>query len=266
MDGLERVGLLRFAGNDQLQVLPAFSSLTVLGSLTIEDNDALVSLDGLPAITEIEGNLSVEGNQSLTGLPALESLTAVGGNLTIAFNGSLDGCRCSLAGLISDNAFTGVAGRVRINQFETGDCTSLDDVLERTCEGAFTCAGDVRLLTPDDVASFSCDALPGDLFVSGDDVQDLSPVQGLREIGGSLVIQAPRLLTLEGLEGLERVGVLSLTRTSLTDLDPLANLTRDRRGRIPAVQRGLGVRSRSSRGPARRRSRQHLWQPAAGEH
>lgn len=72
-------------------------------------------------------------------------------------------------------------------------------------------AGDVLLTTQAAVDSLAsrypqCQILDGSLRIFGADIQDLSPLSGLRHIGGSLVIEAnPNLYHLNGLDSLRSV-------------------------------------------------------------
>jgi hypothetical protein len=85
--------------------------------------------------------------------------------------------------------------------------------------------GDVMASSQDEVDALAgCREITGTLAITAWPWFDLSPLMSLREVGGWLDIDGP-LESLEGLEGLERVGELHLTGLEVTSLEPLRNLT-----------------------------------------
>jgi hypothetical protein len=85
--------------------------------------------------------------------------------------------------------------------------------------------GDVMASSQDEVDALAgCREITGSLAITAWPWFDLSPLRSLREVGGWLDIDGP-LESLEGLEGLERVGELHLTGLDVTSLEPLRNLT-----------------------------------------
>ena len=70
---------------------------SVGGDLSLEDNDALTSLEGLSALTSVGVDLEIFGNHALTSLDGLSALTSVGDNLWIDQNSVLPDCEvCDL--------------------------------------------------------------------------------------------------------------------------------------------------------------------------
>jgi hypothetical protein len=85
--------------------------------------------------------------------------------------------------------------------------------------------GDVMASSQDEVDVLAgCREITGSLNIMAWPWFDLSPLRSLREVGAWLDIDGP-LESLEGLEGLERVGELHLTGLDVTSLEPLRNLT-----------------------------------------
>ena len=70
---------------------------SVGGDLSLEDNAALTSLDGLSNVTSVGVDLEIAGNHVLTELDGLSALTSVGDNLWIDQNSVLPDCEvCEL--------------------------------------------------------------------------------------------------------------------------------------------------------------------------
>ncbi len=77
-------GSLRIEYNPALTSLEGLRGITeVGGQLDIWDNAALTSLEGLQGITEVGGHLGILSNDALTSLEGLQSITRVGGGLSI---------------------------------------------------------------------------------------------------------------------------------------------------------------------------------------
>ena len=85
--------------------------------------------------------------------------------------------------------------------------------------------GDVLTSTQADVDELAgCHSVTGSLEIEAWPGLDLAPLASLRRVGGWLAVDGG-LDSLEGLEGLERVGELHLTRLDVTSLEPLRHLT-----------------------------------------
>jgi len=93
----------------------------------------------------------------------------------------------------------------------------------------------IELNTQAQVDSFqatygSCDAVSGSLFITGDDIADLTPLADLVSVGGLYVQGNPLLTDLNGLEGLSSItnegSWLSINSNPLlTDVDALSSVT-----------------------------------------
>jgi hypothetical protein len=85
--------------------------------------------------------------------------------------------------------------------------------------------GDVMASSQEEVDGLAgCREITGSLNITASPWFDLSPLASLRHVGGWLDIDGP-VESLQGLEGLERVGELHLTGLDVTSLEPLHNLT-----------------------------------------
>ena len=63
---------------------------TVSGDLLIEDNAALLSLDGLSSLETVSGSLIVRRNAALVSVDGLAGVTSITGDLKIQDNAHLD--------------------------------------------------------------------------------------------------------------------------------------------------------------------------------
>lgn len=143
---------------------------------------------------------------------------------------------------------------------DLGDGTSTSVVARGArCQDSTIITESVRVTNQSEMQALAgCDEIQGDLRIQFFESADLTPLSALRTVGGqlaigasstelftdatgatipgeetawefaaggdSLVIQQGWLDSLAGLEGLERVGSLSIASTQLSTLEPLANL------------------------------------------
>ena len=77
-------------GKSDIVSLENLSTLTELGSLDIENNELLETLDGLDNIVKINEDLNIYKNDSLISLDALNSLSYLDGSLSIHFCNNLE--------------------------------------------------------------------------------------------------------------------------------------------------------------------------------
>jgi hypothetical protein len=67
------------------------------------------------------------------------------------------------------------------------------------------CEGDVMLSSQADVNNFQCTEITGQLYISGTDITDLSPLRGLTKVGALLITDCNSLPTLDGLSGITSI-------------------------------------------------------------
>lgn len=90
MLNLEVIGNnFNFRLNNAATSLDGLQNVTTVNDLIINDNQNLLSLEGLNGITQTTGNLVHDNNTSLQNVNALSNLISVGGNLEVRDNSSL---------------------------------------------------------------------------------------------------------------------------------------------------------------------------------
>ncbi len=80
---------LQIASNRSLEDLDGLAGLTAVLSLWLDDNDALVSLDGLSALQTVERELVITEHDALANIDGLGALTNAGSRLTVWGNDAL---------------------------------------------------------------------------------------------------------------------------------------------------------------------------------
>lgn len=121
-------GDLVIIGNDSLQNLAGFESLTTIGgSLLIGNwychNSSLQSLSGLDNLTYIGENLAMVANKKLTSISALENVLVIGGDIEITNNWFLNNCDIHS---ICKNLYRHT-GTITIRQNAPG-CNSIEEI------------------------------------------------------------------------------------------------------------------------------------------
>lgn len=217
---------ISIADNANLTSVVSFNSLTSLRRITIDSNPLLAELPdfGTPTILE----LNVLNNDLLTNLVGLNDLNVqnsivLNDNLMLsdisAFN------TVDFSGVntfeVQNNASLSSCDETAICDFLAGGntiafstnavgCNSQFEV-EFQCTGVPT--GDVALSSQAEVDTFfticsDCTDLPGSLTISGADITDLTPLNGISSINGALVIlNNPLLTNLDGLETLTTIPI-----------------------------------------------------------
>jgi len=228
-----------YSGNASLISLIGLDNVSSIeGSLFIYDNDALSSLIGLDNVTSVGGSLSISNNDTLTSLAGLDNIDAGSIiNLSIGYNTSLSTCdvKSVCDYLVSPN------GSVNIHNNATG-CNSPTEVAN-ACGNTLPCLpyGNYYFSSQADIDNFQsnypgCTELEGNIFISGNDITNLSGLSVVTSIGGKLSIMSnDSLISLTGLENLTaiegRVEIgfcdeqWSHGNPSLTSLTGLDNLT-----------------------------------------
>ena len=84
----------------------------------------------------------------------------------------------------------------------------------------------VSLKTQSEVDTFSCSFIEGGLFISGDDITDLTPLRVVQSVGqGVNITNTTRLVSLDGLENISAARYLLLSRNSnLKDISAVTKL------------------------------------------
>ena len=95
--------------------------------------------------------------------------------------------------------------------------------------------GDATLTSQSEVNSFQYAEVTGTLYISGDDITDLSPLEGLAKVGRLLITDCNSLTTLDGLSNINKVTATSgipytigiAGNAMLKNLDGLSGLSND---------------------------------------
>jgi hypothetical protein len=227
LGGLQKLSLVggRFNiySNDLLTTLYGLEKLTsVGGDLEISQNGSLTNLDSLHNLTTVEGAVIIEYNDLLDNLDGLGELTTVGFfelatgeddghpiytnvSVLIENNSLLDALPdfCGLFNLL--NVYHGVLpGEIFING--NGLDPTVDDIINYgPCGNIYN--GDLILSTQDEVNRFHYTKVTGSLTISGENIENLTPLLCLDTVGGGIRIESnPLLTTLSGLQNLASVG------------------------------------------------------------
>ncbi|MBW6492861.1 MAG: hypothetical protein K0B15_16885 [Lentimicrobium sp.] len=199
------------SGNPSLTSLTGLENLASIGgSITIggryQGNPSLTSLTGLDNLTIIGSDMLIGYNNTLTSLTGLENLTTIVGEFTISNNSSLSTCD---AGWLCDY-LSAPTGAVNIYGNATG-CNSIYELA--TACGGITCLpyGNYYFHSQSDIDNFqaafpNCTELQGDVYMSGNDITDLSGLDLVTSIGGGLWIYNSPLTSLTGLDNLASIG------------------------------------------------------------
>ncbi|MBW6459488.1 MAG: T9SS type A sorting domain-containing protein [Bacteroidales bacterium] len=167
-----------------------------------------------PGCTEILGDVIISGNgiQNLNGLSCL-----------ISFHGSLYIERTSLIKLTGLDSVQYIGGdfRIFVNEKLIGlnGLYALDSII-----GSFRIITNIKLMTTSAMENLAY--VGGDLWISFNEISDLTGFINLNYIGGKLGIRYEPLESLAGLENLTYIGGgLSVEGLNLTDLTGLINVT-----------------------------------------
>lgn len=163
LSSLTSVGGNLFVGaNPELANMDGFSSLkNVGGFLYIQLNSALANVDGLSSLTKVGGDFNISSNDVLANLDGLSSLTSVDNGsaeeiaLHVYGNMLLARCSTGLGPVLTLDAAdeSVVSGTISFDQNEaSGDCNSVDDVLEAFSMITSADDGSVLLSAPLSVA------------------------------------------------------------------------------------------------------------------
>ena len=127
---------LQLANNSNLTTLTALVNIRQLQFLEINDNDRLLSLNGLENVELIEANpdlangISIVENELLNDISALQNLNIIFGFFRIINNPSLQDC-CPILHLIDDDTENGqVTGTIPIGSNAVGFCNRREDIIE----------------------------------------------------------------------------------------------------------------------------------------
>lgn len=211
IDGLSQIttvnGDLVLSGIPVLENIDGLTNLTqVKGSLVIQLSNQLSSLQPLANLTTI-GGLFLTANQALTSLDGLENIVAIDGNMEFRITqNTLLNDFCAISNAFASETTAISAFNVSGNAYNP----TLEQIQDQeTCRFVVECpTGDVLLTSQAEVDAFprGCMTINGSLTIDGADIIDLSPLQDVSYVGGSVnIIRNKSLINLEGLNSLTLV-------------------------------------------------------------
>lgn len=212
LSGITRVeGTLNIAGNRLLTNLTGLHNITKAGSLTVNYNDILVSLEKLTKLTPIDNSLfqlEINRDDNLQNLTGLEGLTSVK-SVSLNNNSALD----NLLGLSNLNSISD--GFIL---FGNG-VTSLEGLEALTYIGGASISTNTKLKDLKGLSNLIT-ARDGMMFQDNDILVDLSGLEKLTNVAG-IIIGMHNALT--SLKGLSNVAVSSLRQLVLIQ-NPLLSM------------------------------------------
>ena len=237
LDSLTNInGFFDVQSNRALSSLTGVNNLTHIegdlrigGSVNGHGNRALTSLSGLDNLTSIAGDLLIANNEALNSLSGMDSIAYIGGDLNIYRNSSLATCGVEwLCDYLAEPQ-----GVVTIYGNKTG-CNLMD--LAPAC-GNVPCLpyGAYYFYRQSDIDNFShafpdCFELQGNVFINGNNINNLNALSQIISIGKSFSIREnPSLSSLVGLENIISIGgqleiFNNPTLSSLEGLDYLTSI------------------------------------------
>ena len=108
--------------------LNGLQNTIVGGSISIRDNEELVSLEGLKVERTINGDFGIESNGILEELGSVNQIDSIYGDLKIVWNSSLSSCQ-SFCKLLTTGF---IEGDVSISSNLDG-CNSIEEIAEAEC-------------------------------------------------------------------------------------------------------------------------------------
>jgi len=199
------------------------------GSLTIQNNAALVSLFGLDNLNEIAGDIIIQNNNALNDISALSDINHTSiTNLHISNNNNL--AECAITSICS---YFIIDGTATVSNNVIG-CDTVAEITDACGSGDCPQEG-VVFETQQEIEAYffaypECTQISGNLHIGGgnsSDIHDLSPFSNIESVSGSLLITSMQnLINLEGLNNLKSVsGNLRISLCdSLSDISALSNL------------------------------------------
>ncbi len=228
--------LTSVGGTFTLEFLPVtsltnLSSLESVGSLSLNNVDTLSDLTGLENLTNIDDVLFITSNNLLTSISALDNVNSNLTEIQVRFNGLLTECSITaVCGALSGNGTS-----LTISSNATGCSSNSDPVLQLGCD---ICPTNLSIETQAEldnilpsIQSVCGSTLSGNLTLGVSfglsDISDLSGLNFITSIDGSLILTGIDLTTPTGLDMLGSIGDdLRITNNpTLTDITALESVS-----------------------------------------
>lgn len=182
---------------------------TISSSITIEDNDSLIDITGIENMKYIGGNLHILNNPMLTSLNGLDNISIDSINLLrIISNENLTDCSIqSICEFMSDPP-----GIIVIYANAPG-CDNPPEIAS-DCGFTMPCLpfGNYHFWSQDDIDRFptdypNCHVLNGTVWIKGNNIVDLTPLQEITSIGNDLFVYGTSsLVNFNGLNNITSIG------------------------------------------------------------
>jgi len=233
------IGGVNIKTNQRLRSLSGLENLQLMGKLTVEDNDALLSLRGLDGVGGVLRSLHIEGNGALFTLDGLGSVDVVAHELVVIDNPQLPNCEAEELRDRLNPDTTEISGNDEVSPCDpcpdnvrTGDISVYDDEDLQGFVGITAYTGYAQIWHVSSLEPLSClreagqglslldnnlhdlvglrslEVIHGDFrFQSNAGVEDFTGLSSLRAIEGDLHMNhAYDLKSFAGLGALERIG------------------------------------------------------------
>ncbi|KAA3625029.1 MAG: hypothetical protein DWP94_02060 [Flavobacterium sp.] len=248
LSSVEKVGLLRIIGTEQLETLDGLNINTIEKDLEIAANEGLININALSAITSSINTVRIVNNNQLINIQGLSGLT----NFVMVENES------PLLHVAGNILMEDINGLQNVQIFENGQIEIRNNFQLSNIDGLSSFPNTINSLTLysndnlSDLGGIShFTSLPGDLnleynnnsnlddlssltsvggnlriLFDGSDPVSISGINNLSEVGGELeILSHPPLANIDALESLVSVGSLTLYNiNTLTNLNGLSNL------------------------------------------
>ena len=219
VDGLE--GLTQVGGHfsiaaEEIENLDGLARLTSVNKLSFYDGKNLSDIGGLSALTTISDGLYIDRCPLLVSLSPLSGVTEIGGHIFLNNNDSL----ASLDGI----QLPADARDIRLTLQFNDSLVGLDALAGVTRIADLTLNNNPSITSLESLSSL--EAVDEGLQIVGSGIADLSGLESLVTIGGTLSLSAHEFLTnVEGLSSLSQVGAAVIgDNSSLIHLNGLASL------------------------------------------
>lgn len=199
------VGSLKIWNCDALSTLEGLEALSEVGApLSIKENDALLNISGLQNIVQI-GTIEIENNASLSNISDLNG-EVLAGHLNIFGNTSLSVCDAPLI----CNFLSAPTSYIKI--YGNAQGCERPAQIARSCGFTMPCLTNGMYFITSQAAADSfaidypgCKDLKGNLIIQGPEVNDLSGLMGITSDSGMVIIKNTSIENFHGLDSLKSV-------------------------------------------------------------
>jgi len=222
------IGSLTITGTE-INNLFGFTNIEIIqNSLSIFNVTHLTNLDDLSDITTVGGNIEISSNSDLINIDGLSNINSIGYDLLVENNNNLSTC-CVIEDLAT--LVTNQGNSVVVSNNADG-CNSLSEI-ETECVLPQCPPSFIEFNSQAEIDQFVidypyCSNLTNGVFISGEDITNLSAFSNVTSVNGHFSIYCCNNLTdLTGLENLTTVSdnLVINTNEALTNIEAWGNVT-----------------------------------------